>query len=196
VTAGSRRLTPRRAQKLFPQPETEVPMKQQQQPQPTLPPNGPPVVVSDTTLAVLWLPHREAIERAKAAASLAAPLEKSATSMWADAKLKRENADNLIAEAAELEAAARKAEQDAQGHRQDEDFHAETAQQIADTVAFLVGTNRKMHPAEKAERDRQIAAANAAAQPNPLTASVGTASPQPAPHPDDTAPFAAAGEAL
>lgn len=167
---------------------------QQQQQQPSLPQNGPPVVASDTTLAIYWQQHREAIERAKTAAGQAAPLEQSAGRMRTDAKTNREEADRLIAEAADLEAAARQAELAAQGHRQDEDFHASTAREIAENVGFLAATNQRLHPAEKAERDAQIAAANAAA--NPLTAPVGAVSQQAAPHPDSTAPFAAAGEQI
>jgi hypothetical protein len=154
------------------------------------------VVASDTTLALIWQQHRQAIERAKAAAGLAAPLEQSATGQRAEAKHQREEADRLIAEAADLEAAANQADHDARGHRQDEDFHAATARELAENVAFLVATNRRMHPEEKAQRDADNAAKNAAAAAHPLTAPVGLDHQIPPANPDTTAPFAAAGEQM
>ena len=158
-------------------------------------PTQPPVIVSDTTLALLWKPHLEAIERAKAAGGLAVPLEQSAARRWATAKEHRLKAEQIITEAADLEASATADEKQAQTHRQDEQFHLDTANEVANNVAFLVATNKRMHPAEKAERDAQMAAANAA---DPLTVQIGSPLDRlvsASPLSDNTAPIAA-GEQL
>ena len=134
-------------------------------------PNPAPITVrTDDALSAIWSQHLGAKGAAGASKLLAEPFEASAIQRRAKAKGKREDADKLLAEAAEEEALAAKDDHSALLHRGDEQHHDKVASDLGNVAAGLAVASDLMHPAERAQRLEQAALANLAAQATPLDA--------------------------
>lgn len=126
-------------------------------------PAPPVILMSADALAAVWSPHAGVVATSQHEGEQAVPFERDAAEKRATASAHRQEADRLIALAAELEADANRDVKNAQYHRQNEEHHANVARQIATNVAWLAETNNLTHPADVAHHAQQTAAANAAA---------------------------------
>lgn len=131
---------------------------------------APITVRTDDALSAIWSQHLGAKGAAGASKLLAEPFEQSAIQRRAKAKGKREEADKLLAAAAEEEALAAKDDHTALLHRGDEKHHDQVAADLGNAAAGIAEASQLMHPAERAQRLEQAAAANLAAQATALDA--------------------------